>query len=102
MKDSNKCEAPMGGWFAECEITDKTGKYIKTGIGKIVANVSYRNRDDEEHTEFTYGMCKDCVREYKRMDPHDDNEYNILTKVEWLDKKKPTEYFDRKVIISID
>ena len=63
MKDENKCDSPMGGFYNDCEITRKDGSYV-TGTGKARYLVTYYLKDDEEKTEHTYKMCKDCAGEY--------------------------------------
>ena len=99
MKTENMCESPMGGWYGECEKTDKDGVYYATGIGKAVALVSYYNKSQGVDNVFTYQMCKDCVEEYRWKDDSENYEDNVLTEIEWFDKSKHTERFNQKIIL---
>ena len=60
MLEKNRCEHPIGGWFGECEKTDKNGK-VSVGIGKAIADVKVYSLHDPTKTVFEYAMCKDCL-----------------------------------------
>jgi len=101
MREENRCESPMGGWFGLCEKTDKDGIVYATGIGRAVADVTYYNKSQGKENLFTYQMCKDCTKEYRTYlsDAEDETEDNTVVKIEWFDKKREIEYFNRPVLL---
>lgn len=99
MKEENQCESPMGGWFGECQKTDKKGVWYATGIGKAVALVSYYNKSQGMNNMFTYKMCKDCVKEYRFTADCADMESvdNVVTEIEYFDKTIPRQLFNQPI-----
>ncbi len=101
MKDENKCEAPLGGWFGECEKTDKNGDLIGYGIGKTIGTVYYYNKSQGMDNIHSYDCCKDCINEYifKADLADEDYEDNVVIKIEYFDKNRKTQWFNQKIII---
>lgn len=103
MKDENKCESPLGGWWGECERTDKNGHFIGMGIGKIIADVTYYNKSQGQDNLFTYGMCKDCTQLYELIaDLADDpTEDNVVTEIKYRETGK-TLKFNTPIVLMRD
>jgi ubiquitin C-terminal hydrolase len=95
MNTKNICESPLGGYWRECEKTNKDGEFIGYGVGKTVAEVSYYNKSQGRDNIFTYDMCKDCVNFYRdwlvdTLD--DDTEDNVVVSIKHFNKKSTEHY----------
>jgi len=100
MKDSNKCESPLGGWFAECDRFDKNGNH-SVGIGKAVADVTYYNQSQGRDNEFTYQMCEECTKMYKLMIDVNDYEDNVVVAIQYYDKNHKGSFDNRKTTVFV-
>jgi hypothetical protein len=104
MKDSNKCEAPLGGGGIDvCDKFDKNGKHT-VGIGKAVADVTYYNKSQGEENTWTYACCKECTEYYHLLVDSDDWEDNTVVKIQYYAKDKQISNVDhtKKVILVSD
>jgi len=61
MKEENKCEHPLGGWFGECALFNKDGTLRGTGVGKVVADVTWYNLSDPKQNPHTWAVCQYCL-----------------------------------------
>ena len=61
MNEDNKCEHPLGGWFGECVLYNKDGTYRGTGVGKVVADVTWYNLSDPKQIPHTWAVCQYCL-----------------------------------------
>ena len=100
MKEENRCESPMGGYWATCDKYDKNGKH-SVGIGKAVADVTYYNQSQGEENHFKYQCCKDCAECYAFDTEVTDYEDNVVVKIQYYDKDNPNSFdYTKKVVFA--
>ncbi len=98
MKEENRCESPMGGWFATCDKFDKNGTH-SVGIGKVVAEVTYYNQSQGEGNLFTYKCCKNCAECYAFDTEVTETEDNVVVKIQYYDKDNLGSFDNTKKVI---